>query len=236
MRLTLPRLNVILSIFGGLKMKIFIYTLLICFISNSALAVKKQKSVTVAPPQRLPSEAETSLEPIQSHLNGKLELTGGLLFNNSKASNSGTLVINGKTKVGVQGGLNYYYAFNQKFSLRSGAWLAYKNSEIEVGSSSFGFDRFFLEVPAHLYFTGLPLVSPFVGINLNLKLFSSCHPSSCVVSGEKSFILQPVIGADFSIDVYKIGFVYEFETEYNSLGTSSWQQSAIILTGSFPLR
>lgn len=202
-------------------MKSFIFVLTI-FCGISLYAKTPQK--------RLTQSEETPISQPVNSFDKKLEAVGGIRINNSNLSG-----INGVTKFGLQGGVYYYHPLANQFSIRTGGLLSYKNAEVQTASSKIGLSRWLLEVPVHLYLEGLPVVSPFLGVNLDLRLTSSCDQSVCATEGDKSFILQMVLGADFQIDKYKVGIMFEPETEYWSFGGASWKQSAFVITFMYPL-
>lgn len=135
-----------------------------------------------------------------------------------------------KDKITIQGGVYYYIPMKSPISLRTGGLLAMKDSEVEANGSSATINRLFIDVPGHVVIQASPVVAPYIGFDLGLKLSSSCSvsgASSCSITDEKSLVLQPVLGADFNLGDFKAGIAYELETEYSR----NWKQTAFVFSG-----
>ena len=129
------------------------------------------------------------------------------------------------------GGLLVYFPINENLTFRTGGLLVMRDSEAEASGVSVTIGRMFLEAPATIQF-GNDFVQGYAGLDIGLKVSSSCSSSlgSCTLNDEKSFVLQPVLGADFVVTpVIKVGGFYELETEYSK----NWKQSAMGINGSY---
>lgn len=131
-----------------------------------------------------------------------------------------------------QGGVIVGIPLNEAITFRTGGLLVMKDSEIEVSGFKATVDRLFIDAPATLQF-GNETVQGYAGVNVGLKLSSSCKASgfsSCTLTDEKSLVFQPILGLDVAVaSSTKVGFFYEFETEYQK----NWKQSAYGLQAGF---
>lgn len=93
---------------------------------------------------------------------------------------------------GVEIGAGYLLPITGSVSLRTGAGLVQKNSEI--GSTSVKYS--YIEVPLTMMFQVQPDLSLFGGFNFDIKVNSS--PSS--VSGEESIVVNLPLGARYTLN------------------------------------
>ncbi len=140
----------------------------------------------------------------------------------------GSSSLNGKDKMAFHGGVVTKIPLNESVSFRTGGLLVLRDSEASVDSITATVSRMFLDVPAQLAF-GTDKVMGYAGMNLGLKLSSSCSvtgSSTCSILDEKSMVFQPVLGGQVAVSQFKLGAFFEIETEYSR----NWKQSALGLT------